>query len=73
MRVSKDDLTWATSEGLISPGQADALWQALTVVGLAIMYAGIQYHRHQARIEEAIRSRIPEGIRQVLPDARARA
>ncbi len=46
---------------------------ALTVVGLAIMYAGIQYHRHQARIEEAIRSHIPEGIRQVLPDARARA
>ena len=44
---------------------------ALTLVGLIIMYAGIQYHRHQARIEEAIWSRVPERVRQFLPAARA--
>jgi len=29
MNVSKDDLTWAASEGVISPQQAEALWGAL--------------------------------------------
>lgn len=46
---------------------------ALTFIGLAIMYAGIQYHRHQVRLEAAIRSLIPKSIREVLPDARAGA
>jgi hypothetical protein len=29
MNVSKDDLTWAASEGVISPQQGEALWRAL--------------------------------------------
>jgi len=30
MKIYKEDLSWAASQGLISEAQADALWQALS-------------------------------------------
>ncbi len=44
---------------------------ALTIIGLAIIYAGIQYQRNRRLIEERIHGLIPARVRQFLPQARA--
>ena len=44
-----------------------ALPVALIVLGIGIIYLGIQYRKHQAGIEGFILSRVPAGLRRVLP------
>ncbi len=58
MKVSKDDFTWAASEGLISAEQAEALWRAfenrlqnekiIMLIEQALSNAGNSFNRHQA-------------------------
>ena len=42
----------------------------LSVIGVLIIYAGVQFQRHQERIEAAIVTSIPDAIRRYLPTGR---
>ncbi|HEY9787016.1 MAG TPA: hypothetical protein V6D17_16610 [Candidatus Obscuribacterales bacterium] len=39
----------------------------LTIVGVGIIVAGIQYHKHRARIDGFVLNLVPEGLRKHLP------
>jgi hypothetical protein len=40
---------------------------ALTLLGLAVIYLGVQYQRHHRQFEEIVLGRIPESIRRLRP------
>lgn len=44
---------------------------ALTLLGLLIIYLGIQYQRHRQTIEQQLFARVPPGMRRWLPSERA--
>jgi hypothetical protein len=43
----------------------------LTLIGIFIIFLGVQYQRNQEKIAEAVLRLIPEGIRELLPPERA--
>jgi hypothetical protein len=42
----------------------------LTIIGVGVIFLGIQYQRHRPAIERAIPGSLPEGVRRVLPPSR---
>lgn len=44
----------------------------LTVVGLAVIWAGIQYHKHQEKLDRMVVENLPAGFVKWLPAGRAR-
>jgi hypothetical protein len=42
----------------------------LSLIGIAIMYAGLVYHRNQQAVQSFLVNRIPEGLRRLLPSER---
>ena len=42
----------------------------LTVIGLAIIWTGMEYRKHQERIESSLLERLPEGVSRWLPASR---
>lgn len=44
----------------------------LSGIGVSIMFAGVTYQKHEARIEAAVAGLIPESLRRVLPASRVR-
>lgn len=113
MEISRRDLDWAVTQGLVSAEQAEALWTAfekragarprfdlatvsyyfgalgvfgylgdlahrvfkdsllfpfaLSLLGILVIYLGIQYQRHREGIERFLLTRIPPGLRRLLP------
>ncbi len=45
----------------------------LTVIGLVIIYLGIQFKRHAARVEQAVEDALPVWMKQLRPSERAGA
>ena len=43
---------------------------ALTILGLAVIFVGVQYQRHRDKIEEVMLAIIPESIRSLRPVSR---
>jgi hypothetical protein len=43
---------------------------ALSILGILIIFLGVKYQRHRLAIEAAITSRIPYGLRRLLPQSR---
>jgi hypothetical protein len=43
---------------------------ALTLLGLAVIFVGVQYQRHRGKIEEVLLAVIPESVRSLRPVAR---
>jgi hypothetical protein len=43
---------------------------ALTILGLAVIFVGVQYQRHRNKIEEVMLAIIPESVRSLRPVAR---
>jgi ABC-type molybdate transport system permease subunit len=43
---------------------------ALTIIGVGVIFLGIQYQRHRPAIERAIQGCLPEGARRLLPPSR---
>ena len=136
MQISRADLEWAVSRGVIGPEQIEPLWRALeergtprqsfdlphaayylgalivlrsmllerrvfivfgafgvsgyigylayrvfrdsllfplvlTMIGIGVIFLGIQYQRHRLAIERTIQGYLPEGARRLLPPSRA--
>jgi len=42
----------------------------LTVIGLAIIWTGVEYRKHRERIESSLLERLPEGVSRWLPSSR---
>jgi hypothetical protein len=43
---------------------------ALTIIGVGVIFLGIQYQRHRPAIERAILGCLPEAARRLLPPSR---
>ena len=43
---------------------------ALTIIGVGVIFLGIQYQRHRLALERAIQGCLPEGARRFLPPSR---